>query len=242
MLTGGIIVVASFAYVGLLFAVAAYGDKRADAGRSLIANPYIYALSLAVYCTSWTFYGSVGRAAGSGIGFLPIYLGPTLMVVGTAQRLNIAKLEMATGAKFLIVPFKGTSESQSALLGGHVDVLVLLPGAIAGQLKAGTVRILTAVSAQRDALLPDVPTAQELGHKVALDAWRGITVPKGTPRTVIAMLENAIRQTVLSAEFAGGSEKLYVKPAFLPAADFGKLIAQEDAELAKLMQLIGLKK
>ena len=71
--------VVSFAYVGLLFAIAYYGDKRADAGRSIIANPYIYALSLAVYCTSWTFYGSVGRAATSGTGFLPIYLGPTLM-------------------------------------------------------------------------------------------------------------------------------------------------------------------
>src|SRR5256885_13072722 len=79
MLTAPVIVIASFAYVGLLFAIAYYGDKRADAGRSIIANPYIYALSLAVYCTSWTFYGSVGRAATSGIGFLPIYLGPTLM-------------------------------------------------------------------------------------------------------------------------------------------------------------------
>src|SRR5918999_376221 len=79
MLTATVIVLASFLYVGLLFAIAYYGDKRADAGRSIIANPYIYALSLAVYCTSWTFYGSVGRAATSGIGFLPIYLGPTLM-------------------------------------------------------------------------------------------------------------------------------------------------------------------
>ena len=79
MLTGGLIILASFAYVGLLFGIAYYGDKRADAGRSIIANPYIYALSLAVYCTSWTFYGSVGRAATTGIGFLPIYLGPTLM-------------------------------------------------------------------------------------------------------------------------------------------------------------------
>src|SRR5216684_2459378 len=79
MLTAPVIVIASFAYVGLLFAIAYYGDKRADAGRSIIANPYIYALSLAVYCTSWTFYGSVGRAATSGIGFLPIYLGTTLM-------------------------------------------------------------------------------------------------------------------------------------------------------------------
>src|SRR6476619_8271732 len=80
MLTGSVIVLASFAYVALLFAIAYYGDKRADAGRSIIANPYIYALSLAVYCTSWTFYGSVGRAATDGVGFLPIYVGPTLMI------------------------------------------------------------------------------------------------------------------------------------------------------------------
>ena len=78
MLTGPVIVIASFVYVGLLFAIAYYGDKRAVAGRSIIANPYIYALSMAVFCSSWTFYGSVGRAATSGIGFLPIYLGPTL--------------------------------------------------------------------------------------------------------------------------------------------------------------------
>ena len=66
-------------YLGILFAIAYFGDKRADVGRSIIANPYIYALSIAVYCTAWTFYGSVGRAASSGVGFLPIYLGPTLM-------------------------------------------------------------------------------------------------------------------------------------------------------------------
>ena len=79
MLQGWVILLGSFAYLGILFAIAFYGDKRADAGRSIIANPYIYALSMAVYATSWTFYGSVGRAAASGVGFLPIYLGPTLM-------------------------------------------------------------------------------------------------------------------------------------------------------------------
>jgi Na+/proline symporter len=79
MLQGWVILFASFAYLGILFAIAYYGDKRADAGRSIIANPYIYAFSLAVYATSWTFYGSVGRATASGVGFLPIYLGPTLM-------------------------------------------------------------------------------------------------------------------------------------------------------------------
>ena len=80
MLQGPAIIFTSFAYLGLLFAIAYYADKRADAGRSIIASPYIYSLSLAVYATAWTFYGSVGRAASDGVGFLPIYIGPTLMI------------------------------------------------------------------------------------------------------------------------------------------------------------------
>ena len=67
--------------MGALFALAYFGDKRADAGRSIINNPYAYALSLAVYCTAWTFYGSVGRAAQFGPSFLLIYLGPTLAML-----------------------------------------------------------------------------------------------------------------------------------------------------------------
>ena len=86
MLSGPVIIIVAFLYLCLLFAIAYYGDKRADQGRSLIANPVIYALSIAVYCTSWTFYGSVGRAASTGVDFLPIYLGPTLtFIVGLVR-------------------------------------------------------------------------------------------------------------------------------------------------------------
>jgi tripartite-type tricarboxylate transporter receptor subunit TctC len=161
--------------------------------------------------------------------------------IGSHTHITSAALFKAADVQVNDVPY-AAAQVVPALMGGHVDVLVLLPAAIAGQLKAGTVRILTVVSAQRDPLLPEVPTAQELGHKVALDAWRGVAVPKGTPKSVIATLENAIRQTVQSSEFISGSERLYVKPAFLPAAEFGALVAREDAELAKLMMLIGLKK
>lgn len=126
MLTGGIIVVASFAYVGLLFAIAAYGDRRADAGRSLIANPYIYALSLAVYCTSWTFYGSVGRAASGGIGFLPIYLGPTLMAAlwwfVLLKMIRISKANRITS----IADFVASRYGKSHLLGGLVTVIAVV--------------------------------------------------------------------------------------------------------------------
>jgi Na+/proline symporter/signal transduction histidine kinase len=74
-----VVALVAFGYLLLLFGIAYYGDWRRARGRSVVANPYIYTLSLAVYCTSWTFFGSVGRAATQGITFLTIYLGPTLM-------------------------------------------------------------------------------------------------------------------------------------------------------------------
>ena len=128
------------------------------------------------------------------------------------------------------------------LLGGHVDAMIQLPGALAGHVHSGTVRILAAVTQKRDPTLPDTPTAQEQGVAVALDAWRGIAAPKGTPKSAIAALERAIRATIESPEFRQGSERLNVQPAFLPAQEFGALIAKEDAELERIMQLIGLKK
>ena len=134
MLTAPVIVIASFAYVGLLFAIAYYGDKRADEGRSIIANPYIYALSLAVYCTSWTFYGSVGRAATSGIGFLPIFIGPTLMAMlwwyVMLKMIRISKANRITS----IADFIASRYGKSQLLGGLVTITcaqVVLEGPVA---------------------------------------------------------------------------------------------------------------
>jgi Na+/proline symporter len=78
MLPASMVALAAFGYLLFLIALAYYGDRRRAQDRSLIANPYICTLSLAVYCTSWTFYGSVGKAATSGLIFLSTYLGPTL--------------------------------------------------------------------------------------------------------------------------------------------------------------------
>ena len=69
------------AYMGLLFAIAWYGDKQRIGRDHRKFKAIIYSLSLAVYCTSWTFYGAVGSAASTGWGFLPIYLGPVLMML-----------------------------------------------------------------------------------------------------------------------------------------------------------------
>src|SRR5919205_1201223 len=126
MLQAWVIVLGSLAYLGVLFAIAHWGDRRAERGRSIIANPYIYALSLAVYCTTWTFYGSVGRAASSGIGFLPVYLGPTLMVAlwwyVMRKIIRISKTYRITS----IADFIASRYGKSQLLGGLVTVIAVL--------------------------------------------------------------------------------------------------------------------
>ncbi len=68
----------SIIYTVLIFLIAWYAHHRKETGRSIISNPVIYSLSLGVYCTSWTFFGSVGKASTTGIDFVLIYLGPSL--------------------------------------------------------------------------------------------------------------------------------------------------------------------
>jgi tripartite-type tricarboxylate transporter receptor subunit TctC len=161
--------------------------------------------------------------------------------VGSHTHIASVALFQAAGAKVVDVPY-AAAQTVPSLLGGHVDVLVQLPGALASQVKSGNVRLLAAMIPARDPALPDVPTAKEQGVDVSLEAWRGIAVPKGTPKHTIAMLENAIRLTAENPEFAKSSEKLGVRAAFMPSAEFGELIAKEDADLARLMGTIGLKK
>lgn len=80
MIDGWVTITAALVYLGFLFAVAHYGDRQAKRRPAGAGRPFIYALSLAVYCTSWTFFGSVGLSATSGFDFLPVYLGPIIMI------------------------------------------------------------------------------------------------------------------------------------------------------------------
>jgi Na+/proline symporter/signal transduction histidine kinase len=78
-----ILVLSCLAYVAFLFLVAFLAERRAAMGRiGWLRSPMIYTLSLSIYCTAWTFYGAVGYAARSGLEFVTIYLGPTLVFVG----------------------------------------------------------------------------------------------------------------------------------------------------------------
>ena len=121
-----VVVGASFAYLLALFAVAAWADRRAAAGRSVIGNAWVYALSMGVYCTAWTYFGSVGRAAATGVWFLPIYLGPTLaMVLAWAvlrKMIRIARRYRITS----IADFIASRYGKSPVLAGLVTLIALV--------------------------------------------------------------------------------------------------------------------
>ncbi|MEM7069171.1 MAG: PAS domain-containing hybrid sensor histidine kinase/response regulator [Pseudomonadota bacterium] len=94
MIQPWVTVLVAILYISILFAVASYGDRaRARTPSNVVSQPNIYAFSLAVYCTTWTFFGSVGLASTSGLNFLAIYLGPVLLVtVGFPILKRIVKL------------------------------------------------------------------------------------------------------------------------------------------------------
>ncbi len=126
MLNQNVVLLAAFGYLILLFAIAYYGDWRRAQGRSMIANPYIYTFSLAVYCTAWTFYGSVGKAATQGLPFITVYLGPTIMAffwwLLLRKLLRICKENnLTTMSDFLTLRY-----GKGAFLGGLVTIGVTL--------------------------------------------------------------------------------------------------------------------
>ncbi|QJQ94253.1 MULTISPECIES: sensor histidine kinase [Halomonadaceae] len=140
MRTDALVLGVAFGYLALLFVIAAWGDRRAEQGRSLIGSPTIYALSIAVYCTAWTFYGSVGRAAEHGPSFLLIYLGPTLAMLASPfiirKMVRIARVQRITS----IADFISARYGKSGGLGALVALIALIgiTPYIALQLKAIT--------------------------------------------------------------------------------------------------------
>ncbi|MDO7886371.1 sensor histidine kinase [Hymenobacter cheonanensis] len=133
-----LVIAFSFGYLALLFGVAYAAERRSAARKSLVANPYVYALSMAVYCTAWAYYGSVGRAAHQGLSFVGIYLGPGLLAPAwwlvLRKIIRVCRQQRLTSIADFISARYGKSASLGALATA-VCVLGVVPY-IALQIKA----------------------------------------------------------------------------------------------------------
>lgn len=158
MIDSWVIVGVALLYLSGLFALAWVGDRSLRLADAHSGRPYVYALSLAVYCTSWTFFGSVGLAATTGYDFIPVYLGPMLMFTLGHRLLlrvvRIAKSQNVTSVADFIAARYGKSQPVAAIV-TLVAIVGCLPY-IALQLKAISISIETVLGG--DALSAiDVP-------------------------------------------------------------------------------------
>ncbi len=138
MLQGWIVIAFALGYIGLLFVIASYGDRTRRFGRGGRSRLFIYPLSLAIYCTSWTFFGSVGLASRNGFDFLTIYVGP-MLVIGLCSPLimrivRLAKAQNITSIADFIAARYGKAQTVAAAV-ALIAIIGTIPY-IALQLKA----------------------------------------------------------------------------------------------------------
>ncbi len=161
MLSGWIIILISIAYLMLLFAIAYYGDKSAT-GQRWASHPVVYSLSLAVYCSSWTFYGAVGRASTTGWEFMATYIGPVIVFILGWHMIEkiilVSKQQNITTIADFISSRYGKSQSLAVMV-TVIAVLGTMPY-IALQLKA--------VAISYNAIAPGATEALSKGSDTAL--------------------------------------------------------------------------
>nr|MBP9931091.1 hypothetical protein [Rhodoferax sp.] len=155
MLPVNLVLVTALCYVAFLFCVAFVSDRRARRGRlGWLGSPVTYTLSISIYCTSWTFYGAVGSAAGNGLEFLTIYLGPTLVFAGwwifLRKLVRIGQVHRITSIADMVSSRYGKSPIIAALV--TIIAVAASTPYIALQLKALTTSFQVFSSSGPDAL------------------------------------------------------------------------------------------
>ena len=170
MLQGWVVIAVALAYIGLLFLVASYGDRTRGLGREGRSRLLIYPLSLAIYCTSWTFFGSVGSASRTGYEFLTIYIGPVLMVglfsPLIARIVRLAKAQNITSIADFIAARYGKGQAVAATV-ALIAIVGTVPY-IALQLKAVSFSLETIIAQVSPASAAARPLFGDISLFVAL--------------------------------------------------------------------------
>ena len=205
------VIAAAFAYIGLLFGVASYGDRLSPSQRGR-ASMLIYPLSLAIYCTSWTFFGSVGFATRTSIDFLAIYVGPILMIgLGTPllrRVIQLAKSQNITSIADFIAARYGKSQAVAATV-AMIAIVGSVPY-IALQLKAVASSLETILG--EDKLFSSIPIIGDIALVVTL-AMAAFAVLFGTRQTDATEHQHGLMLAV-------ATESIVKLVAFLAAGAF----------------------
>ena len=169
MIPFSVLIAVALLYVTFLFTVAFWAERAAAIGRTAwLYSPWIYTLSLSVYCTAWTFYGAVGYAARSGLEFVTIYLGPTLIMVGwwwiLRRLVRIGRAQRITS----IADMVSSRFGKSTQIGMIVSVIAIIAGTPYIALQLQSVTLSFAVFAQTDGAVWDATDFNQTAMWVAI--------------------------------------------------------------------------
>jgi tripartite-type tricarboxylate transporter receptor subunit TctC len=158
---------------------------------------------------------------------------------GQGSQTHISSIALFTSAGAKVIPVHRTGGQATAdLLAGRIEVMVQFPQVVVPHVKSGELRVLALLSSIPDPVFPDVKSAKALGYNVDMPLWRGISAPKGTPKAVIAKLQDAAKKAVESPEFKEAGQKIGFTPAYQPSDAFTKMIAADDKLTADVIKQI----
>ena len=160
---------------------------------------------------------------------------------GSIWHLASASVEKATGVQFSHVPFDGANPAVTALLGGHIEAVSVSPAEVLQYVEAGELKTLAILSEERTDAMPDVPTIGELGFgEVAVGPWRGLSVPKDTPKEIVDYLSEVFLKAAQEEEFISFMESNGLGIVLRDADEFADYLAQSDKEFGELISGLDL--
>jgi tripartite-type tricarboxylate transporter receptor subunit TctC len=161
--------------------------------------------------------------------------------VGTNPHLAVEELSMITGIQLVHMPFKGGAESNTALLGGHIDAIS--DSTSWGPLvDAEKFRLLVTYAPQRMPRYPQVPTLKEAGYDMVYSSPLQIIGPKGIPKPIVAKLHDAFRKSLDDPDYLAILKKYDMSLNYLGPEDLEKAIGQESEQIKRVVQKLGLDK
>lgn len=150
-------------------------------------------------------------------------------------------VEQAAGVEFRPVPFDGGAPAVAALLGDKIDAATVGVSEVLSGVESGKLRALAVLADERNARLPDVPTAKEAGLDAVITAWGGFGAPKGTPQAVVDRLSGAFEAAISSASFAETMEKQGVEALYRDPAEFTAYVDEQVQQFAEIVPNLGVK-
>lgn len=153
---------------------------------------------------------------------------------------GLTLLENASaGARFDVVPYKGSAEIIAALVGGKTDAGIQTLTGMEPYLQEGHLRLLTVFTEARLESFPEVPTARELGYDVVHKSWRGFAVPKGTPERVKTRLVDAFKTAFDDPEFREKAQKAKLDLVYAGPEDFKASLDQQYPQVQEILKQLG---